>query len=319
MDKRILLAVDGSENGFEAVSIVGNFLKGQSDVHITLFHCVQQMASFMPGDLATSVDETYRLPSSDQEKFGNAVLEEGGRRILETGFPESRLKFKLKKDSIDPSQDIMKEAENEGIRTIALGRRGKGQLESLLVGSVSSKVAQYSKHQTVWIVDSQVQQTQRVLIAMEGVPDSRALTFYTADHMSKIPGLKFTFLHLMPPVPPTFWDDGHILGSSEQKDRQSRIEKWASDWIRKVEQFMSEARVTLIDRGVPEKNIETLILPTKEGVARDLLNEVAEHRFHMVVMGKKSFHERKPFLLGSHANKILQNAKGAILCLVDSK
>ena len=26
----------------------------------------------------------------------------------------------------------------------------------------------------------------------------------------------------------------------------------------------------------------------------------------------------KPFLLGSHANKILQNAKGSIICLVDS-
>lgn len=319
MEKRILLAVDGSKNGFEAVSIVGSFLKDQSDVNVVLFHCVQQLAIFMPGDLATGVDEPYRLPTNDQEKFGNAVLEEAGRRMLETGFPESRLQLKLKKDSIDPAQDILKEAESEGIRTIALGRRGRGQLESLLLGSVSSKVAQYSKHQTVWIVDSPVHQTQRVLIAMEGIPDSRALTFYTADYMSKIPGLKFTFLHLMPPIPPTFWDDGHILGPSEQKDRQARIEKWASDWIRKVEQFMSEARITLIDRGVPEKNIETLILPTKEGVARDLLNEIAEHQFHMVVMGKKSFHERKPFLLGSHANKILQNAKGAILCLVDSK
>jgi nucleotide-binding universal stress UspA family protein len=38
----------------------------------------------------------------------------------------------------------------------------------------------------------------------------------------------------------------------------------------------------------------------------------------MVVMGKKSFHERKPFLMGSHANKVLQNVKGAVLCLVDS-
>ncbi|MGO9375126.1 MAG: hypothetical protein ACLQBD_23940 [Syntrophobacteraceae bacterium] len=41
------------------------------------------------------------------------------------------------------------------------------------------------------------------------------------------------------------------------------------------------------------------------------------HKFQLVVMGKKSFHERKPFLMGSHASKILQNAKGVILCLVD--
>jgi nucleotide-binding universal stress UspA family protein len=71
-------------------------------------------------------------------------------------------------------------------------------------------------------------------------------------------------------------------------------------------------------RGVPEKSIETLILQTKEGIARDLLNEIEQHKFQMVVMGKRSFRERKPFLMGSHANKILQSVKGAILCLVDS-
>ena len=81
---------------------------------------------------------------------------------------------------------------------------------------------------------------------------------------------------------------------------------------------MSEARSTLMERKVPEKNIETVILQTKEGIARDLLNEIDHHKFQVVVMGKKSLNERKPFLMGSHANKILQNVKGAILCLVDS-
>ena len=55
---------------------------------------------------------------------------------------------------------------------------------------------------------------------------------------------------------------------------------------------------------------------TKEGIARDLLNEIDAHKFQIVVMGKKSFRERKPFLMGSHASKILQNTKGVILCLV---
>ncbi len=318
MEKKILLPVDGSERGFEAVSTMGQLMKDQPGVELVLFHCVQQLAKLMPGELCLDVEETCRLPYNQQEKVGNAVIEQSMKRLIESGFPKDRIQSKLKLDSLDPSRDIIAAAEAEGIRTIALGRRGKSQLESLLLGGVSSKVAQYAKHSTIWIVDTPLHQTQKALLAMQGAPDSKALTAYASNFLAQIPGLKFTFLHLMPPVPPTFWDDGHILAPSEHKDRQSRIEKWASDWVRRVEGFMVEARASLVERGVPERKIETLILPTKEGVARDLLNEIEEHQFRIVVMGKKSFHERKPFLLGSHANKILQNVKGSVLCLVDS-
>jgi nucleotide-binding universal stress UspA family protein len=314
MEKKILLAVDGSENGFKTVSAVGQLLKDKSDHDLILFHAVQQLASLYAG--LSEVEP--KMPFKEQEKAGNAVLARAQSLLLDTGFPKDRIMLKLRLDSTDPGQDILAEAENGKIRTIALGRRGRGQLETLLLGSVSGKVAQYAEHRSVWIVDTEVDPTRKVLVAMEGVPDSRALTYYTAEVLAPIPELHFTFFHLMPPVPPTFWDDGHILAPTEQKDRQSRVEKWRTDWLQQVQKFMSEGRDTLMHRGVPEKSIETLILQTKEGIARDLLNEIEQHKFQMVVMGKRSFRERKPFLMGSHANKILQSVKGAILCLVDS-
>jgi len=115
----------------------------------------------------------------------------------------------------------------------------------------------------------------------------------------------------------TFWDDGHILGNSEHKNRQGRIEKWKTEWRGKVEKYMAEGCDLLAAKGIDQDRIKAMILPTREGIARDLLNEIQEHKFHVVVIGKKSFHERKPFLMGSHAAKVLQNAKATILCLVD--
>mgnify|MGYP000172315281 FL=1 len=319
MEKKLLLAVDGSTRGLEAVSVLGDVLKSDQELHLVVLHCVQQLSTLLPGELCGEVEETCRLPYAQQEKVGHAVLEETRRRLVEAGFPGDRIHLKHKLDSMDPGQDIISEARESGIRSIALGRRGRNTLEGLLIGSVSSKVAQYAKDRTVWIVDTPVHRTRRVLLALEGGPDSRTLAEYAAEFIAPIDGLKFTFLHLMPPVPPTFWDDGHILGPAEQKDRQSRIEKWASDWIRKVEGFMSDAKDLLKERGVPVKNIETRVETTKEGVARDLLNDIASAQYQMVLMGKKSFHERKPFLLGSHANKVLQAVKGSILCLVDAQ
>ncbi len=314
--RKILLAVDGSQKGLEAVSILGRLLKNQEDMKIVLFHCVQQISTLLPEDLCMDIEQTSRLPFKDQEKVGQAVVRASLSRLTDAGFPEADIELRVKLDSLDPALDIIEQADIERIRTIVVGRRGRSQLEALLLGSISGKVAQYARGKVVWIVDTPVNDSMKVLIAMEGVPEVRELSYYTAELFGPCPGLSYTFMHIMPPVPPKFWDDGHILDTAEQKDRQGRIEKWETEWTDSVSRYMSEGCDLLLERGVGEQSLESLILQTKEGIARDLLNEIDVHKFQIVVMGKKSFREQKPFLMGSHASKILQNTTGVILCLV---
>jgi nucleotide-binding universal stress UspA family protein len=319
MSQKILLAVDGSQRGFEAVSIVGNLIKDHPATDLIIFHCLPQLAGLLPGELCVGLEGSGLLTQADQERVGRMIFEESRRRLLAAGFPESRVEFKLKAGSIDPAQDIQAEAENGQIPTIAVGRRGLSQVKSLLLGSISSKVAQYALQHSVWVVDTPVPESKKVLVPVEGAADAQALTTYLAEAIAPISGLEFTFLHLMPPIPPTFWDDGHILGSTEQVDRRTSVEKWRTECKKKVEKFLADGRTLLMEKGVAEKSVRVVIQPVKEGIARDLLNEVVANKFELVVMGKRSFSERKPFLMGSHANKILQNLKGAILCLVDSR
>jgi len=314
--RRILLAVDGSQRGLETVSTLGRLLKNEQDMKIVLLHCVQQISTLLPEDLCMDIVESCSLPFKDQERVGQAVLRASLSRLTDAGFPEAGIELRLKLDSVDPALDIIAQADIERIRTIAVGRRGRSQLDALLLGSISGKVAQYARGKIVWIVDTPVNDSMKVLIAMEGVPEVRELSYYTAELFGPCPGLSYAFMHIMPPIPPKFWDNGHILDSAEQKDRQSRIEKWKVEWTDSVNRYMSEGLDLLLERGVGEQSVERLILETKEGIARDLLNEIDAHKFQIVVMGKRSFRERKPFLMGSHASKILQNSKGVILCLV---
>lgn len=318
MSEKLLLAVDGSEKAFEAVSIVGNLLKDHPHLNLVVFHCIQRMTGLLPGELCGGLEASCVLAPADQERLGNAVLEEARRRLQAAGFPDNRATFRVKKDSSDPSQDILAQAEGDGIPTIAVGRRGLNQFQTLLLGSVSSKVAQYARHHSVWIVDTPVYESPRVLVAVEGATDAQALTAYLVKLLVPLPGMEFIFIHLVPPLPPAFWDDGHILGQAERKDRRDFIEKWRSEATEKMEELMAEGRDLLIERGVSAQKVAIILQPMKEGIARDLLNEVEARKCQLVVMGKRSFLEKKPFLMGSHANKILQNLKRAILCLVDS-
>ena len=314
--RKILLAVDGTQRGLETVSILGRLFKNQQDLKIVLFHCVQQISALLPGDICMDVEESWRFASKDQEKVGQAVLRASLGRLTEAGFPEANVEPRLKLDSLDPAADIIDQADAERIRTIVVGRRGRSQVEVMLVGSISGKVAQYAQDKVVWIVDAPVNESMKAMIAMEGVPEVRELSYYTADLFGPCPGLSYTFLHIIPPMPDTFWNDDHTLSPAEQQERRNRIEKWRADWTELMGMYISEGRDLLMERGVSDQSVESLILPAREGIARDLLNEIAAHKFHIVIMGKKSFRAHKPFLMGSHAAKILQNTKGAILCLV---
>ncbi len=178
MAQKILLAVDGSQRGFEAVSIVGGLVREHPDFHLVLFHCVQELSALLPGELCAGLEASCVLTKADQERCGEVIFEECRRRLLAIGFPESRIAFKMKALSTDPAQDILAEADSEKIRTIAVGRRGVSQVRNLLLGSVSSKVAHYATSHAVWIVDTPVHDSRKVLVPMEGIPDGHALSAY---------------------------------------------------------------------------------------------------------------------------------------------
>jgi nucleotide-binding universal stress UspA family protein len=317
MQNQVLLPIDDSMPSREAAATLGRFLKDCHACQLLLFHCVQPMARIYQEELFHTTDAASRI-SQAQEKKGKEILESCRQAVANAGFPAERIQVKLKLDSQDPAQDILTESDKTNIGTVAIGRRGRSKVESLLLGSVSAKVAQYARRKNVWIIDPDVNWSQKVLIGLEDHPECLSLVRYAAEWLAAVPNLQYTLLHLMPPQPPTFWDDGHILTADEQKQREAQREKWRTGWIERVEKLLAEGRDILIGKGVAANNIETRINTISQGIAQDLLNDIQQNAYQVVVIGKKSFRQAKPFNLGSHANKILYSVKKSILSVIDA-
>lgn len=179
MQKKILFAVDGSQSCLEALSTVGELLKKQADCHLTVLHCVEQLSNLYTVE-ADGVDAS-KVFANRVEKIGNSIIEESSSVLLASGFPAERTQVKVELGSEDPAEDILRRAREKGISTIALGRRGLSKVEEFLFGSVSNKVAHYSGRTAVWIVDTPVHQSHKVLLAVEGVQDCLALTHYAGE------------------------------------------------------------------------------------------------------------------------------------------
>jgi nucleotide-binding universal stress UspA family protein len=86
---------------------------------------------------------------------------------------------------------------------------------------------------------------------------------------------------------------------------------------RDVREMMTVACSLLKEKGIPEQMIRTDIRKKKEGVARDILREIAEGGYGTVVVGRRGISRTQQFLFGSVSNKIVHNARGCTVMVVD--
>jgi len=146
--KRILLAVDGSENSRRAVDYVGS-IAAETKAEFTLFHVVRRF-SFL---------DDYTLQDHEVEGFWEEVKKDIPRmfRFYKTnleraGVDGARISTRANLDSASRAMDILQEAKEGNYGTIVMGRRGLSKVRQFLMGRVTSKVLQRAEKYAVWLV-----------------------------------------------------------------------------------------------------------------------------------------------------------------------
>ena len=112
--------------------------------------------------------------------------------------------------------------------------------------------------------------TTRLLIPVDGSAGSLKAVEYVAETFGRTPDMEFVLLHILPKLPPSMWDDGHILTESEQKEREAVIEDWKEQEGKPWETMINEAREKLLQNGVPAEALTVKYEPTYSDVADDI-------------------------------------------------
>ena len=146
--KRMLLAVDASENTVKAVDYVGNVATA-SDAEVTLFHVVRRFGFL----------DNPTLRDHEVEGFWEEVKKDIPRmvglykeRLAKVGVKGSRISTQVNLHSSSRAKDILTEAREGEYGTIVMGRRGLSKVREFLMGRVTSKVLHRAEGFAVWIV-----------------------------------------------------------------------------------------------------------------------------------------------------------------------
>lgn len=156
MKKRILVALDDSENALRAVEFISRAFT--HDHEITLFSVLQDMTAlyehYSPELTPYFLTQRDAFTSIDDKK--KDLIEEAAERakdlLLKAGFEEKNIILKIEQQKKGIARDIIDEA-SSGYDAIVMGRRGLSSFTGFILGSVSQKVLHSAKNISIMVVD----------------------------------------------------------------------------------------------------------------------------------------------------------------------
>ena len=156
MDKKVLVAIDDSENAMRAVEFIANLFT--TDNKITLFNVIQDTAALCEMNSPElipyfkSQQSSFCTLEEKKKQLVNQTLKKAREILMYAGFDENNITIKSEIKKSGVARDIVKEAQS-GYNVIVLGRRGMSGIMDFILGSISQKVFNSAKDISVLVVN----------------------------------------------------------------------------------------------------------------------------------------------------------------------
>jgi nucleotide-binding universal stress UspA family protein len=149
--RKMLLAVDSSENSRKAVDYLGAFA-ADTEAEVTLFHLVRSVDLGFVDDLALRDQVMEKRLTEETERDIPRMFRSCKESLEKAGVAPARIASKVIMQSTSRAGDIVKEAKDGRYGTIVMGRRGLSKVREFLMGRVTNKVLDRAEGFAVWIV-----------------------------------------------------------------------------------------------------------------------------------------------------------------------
>jgi nucleotide-binding universal stress UspA family protein len=308
MEKKILLAVDGSIHSKHAIQYAVRMSSVVRDFTCTLLHVQPAISQFLLDEARTDFkaqDELKKVIRRNAED-AQSMLEKYKAQMVRMGIADKRIDMATQPRLLGLAKDILERAQEGLYDAIVAGRRGLSLAQKAFVGSVTGKLVEHSRVVPVWMVDGNVTST-RIIVAVDGSEYS----FRAVDHLSFMvgenPNISVTLFHVMP----RFRNYCVVDFDEKEADIQQVIAKGDR---RCIDRFYAHARQKFEEAGIQEKQIEVKVTKRAVNVGKAIVDEAKKGNYGTVVIGRRG--ASKAFFMGSVSRYVLDRTSNRALWLV---
>ena len=284
---KTILAVDGSNNSYEAVHALNYF--GRSE-QLTLLHVLDVPRPAYPMMLSKAAEEIYKTLEQSMKEDGERLLDRIQSLLPMHAGPSTK---QLRNGS--PAETILSMAEEQKADLIVMGARGLGPIKERLFGSVSHRILTLAPCATLMITGP-VKAMEQILLPLQGQSDAEAAIrflqlkpFYDA--------IKITLLTVLPETAPPWPTDAAAAAAS-------------TEILEKQTDFINDVAERLRAIGYQAHGVAVVGTP-----ATIILQQATTLRSDLILMGTRGRQGITRVMLGSVSHAVLHNAPCPVLAI----
>jgi len=293
--KRMLMAVDGSENSLEIVRYAAK-IPAFREMATVLFNVCGEMPEGY-WDLEKNHSATWRIGEARVwEKEHDNVIQRCMRKAEKTlqvaGFSKESITVKLHNRKSGFARDIVNEAK-QGYDGVLVGKKGMSNLKDLVLGSIATKLIERISFVPILVVGKNPR-IGSVLLTLDGSDNATRAVDYV----------------------------GKVLGDSDYEARlihviRSDHPEYVKERKIKMKRAFDEAKGALISAGFNPDRITTKIITGARSRAAAVAQEARDGDYGTIVVGRRGLSMVKEFLMGRVSNKLIHLAKNQAVWVVN--
>ena len=284
---KTLLAVDGSDNSYEAVHALKYFARAEQ---LTLLHALNVPRPAYPKMLPEVAEDLYKTVEQNMREDGERLLDRVQSLLpLHAGPTTKHLRIG------SPAEVIVSMAEEQKADLIVMGARGLGPIKERLLGSVSHRILTLAPCATL-IVNGPVKAMKQILLPLEGPSDAEAAVrvlqlkpFHEA--------VELTLMTVLPWTEPP-WPSGAAEAAAAA----------ATEILEKQTEYIEGVAERLCAIGYKAHGVALLGTPSTI-----ILQEAATLRSELILMGTRGRQGITRFVLGSVSHAVLHKTPCPVL------
>ena len=307
--KRLLIALDGSNQSFEAVRYASGILS-PGKMEVVLLHVKSKIPESY-WDIEKEPSFRHKLApvavwAVQQEKAMEEFIQRCRQVFVDRGVPREAVHVKIQERKVGIARDIAREAQGD-YDGVVVGRWGMSKLKDLIWGSIANKLVGQLAQSPLWVVGGSPQ-PGKYLVAMDGSDEAMRAVEYVGTILAGS-DCAVTLFHVLRSFEllslgfeGAFVPGPEVLGGEELKAEFQQAEE-------DIKTAFNQAQDTLEKAGLRGDQIKSKIVSGATSRAKGIVEEAKNEGYATIVVGRRGLSRVEEFLMGRVSSKVMQLAK----------
>lgn len=312
-NNKVLVAVDGSKQGFNTARYAARMLEG-CGARIVLYHVRLNVAEAFY-DIGINPAGRQQMAAiraweHEQRKAADVMIDKAREIMEKAGVARERISVKVEPRKIGVARDIIKESHN-GYDAVVIGRKGHHLIKGLVLGSVANKLVSQLRHVTLWVVGGNPA-PDRLLVGL----DASEGAMRAVDHVvSTRNGRDLRQIYLMhvvrswrtiPSVPTA------LVAQIEQE----KVDAMVAEATEAIQPVFQEAKRRLENAGYKPNRIHSEVVSGAESRAMAMIQFARQNDIGTLIMGRRGLSRVEDFIMGRVGHKIVNTVRNRAVWIV---